>query len=97
MTEVFELFPSEVIHIGGEEVGYKVWEESKQVQKYMKENGINTPADLQIAFTNKISKFIEDNGRRMMGWNEILGKISIKVLKRKRMIKKLKLNWLKTW
>ena len=74
LMEFFELFPSKVIHIGGDEVGYKVWEESKHVQQYMKENGINTPADLQIAFTNKISRFIENNGRRMMGWNEIMGK-----------------------
>jgi len=73
LNEMFELFPSDVIHIGGDEVGYKVWEESKHVQQYMKEHGINTPADLQIAFTNKISKFIESKGRRMMGWNEIMG------------------------
>lgn len=73
LNELFELFPSTVIHIGGDEVGYKVWEESEHVQRYMKENGINTPADLQIAFTNKISKYIESKGRRMMGWNEIMG------------------------
>ena len=73
LLEVFELFPSEVIHIGGDEVGYKVWEETKHVQGFMKENNINTPADLQIHFTNNISKFIEENGRRMMGWNEIMG------------------------
>jgi len=74
LTEMFELFPSKVIHIGGDEVGYKVWEESKSVQKYMKKHGLKTPADLQIDFTNKISQFMEKNGRRMMGWNEILGK-----------------------
>jgi hexosaminidase len=74
LTEVFELFPSEVIHIGGDEVGYEVWENSKSVQKYMKENNIKSPADLQINFTNSISKFMEKNDRRMMGWNEILGK-----------------------
>ena len=74
LTEIFDLFPSEVIHIGGDEVGYKVWEESKHVQEYMKEKGLKTPADLQIYFTNNISKFIEKNGRRMMGWNEIMGK-----------------------
>lgn len=74
LLEVFEMFPSEVIHIGGDEVGYKVWEDSKHVQAYMKENNISTPADLQIQFTNNISKFIEENGRRMMGWNEIMGK-----------------------
>ena len=74
LTEMFELFPSEIIHIGGDEVGYEVWEDSKSVQKYMKDHHIKTPADLQIDFTNNISKFIEKNGRRMMGWNEILGK-----------------------
>ncbi len=73
LTEMFELFPSEVIHIGGDEVGYKVWEESRHVQRYMRQNNIKTPADLQIRFTNDISKFIEQNGRRMMGWNEIMG------------------------
>lgn len=74
LSEIFELFPSEVIHIGGDEVGYEVWEKSASVQAYMKEHHIKTPADLQIYFTNTISKFIESNGRRMMGWNEILGK-----------------------
>jgi len=73
LEEIFELFPSKVIHIGGDEVGYKVWEESKHVQEYMKANNIATPADLQIQFTNNISQFIEKNGRRMMGWNEIMG------------------------
>lgn len=74
LDELFVLFPSEVIHIGGDEVGYEVWEKSASVQKYMKENGIKSPADLQVNFTNSISKYIEENGRRMMGWNEILGK-----------------------
>lgn len=74
LDELFVLFPSEVIHIGGDEVGYEVWEKSASVQKYMKEHGIKSPADLQVDFTNKISQYIETNGRRMMGWNEILGK-----------------------
>ncbi|SNZ00544.1 beta-N-acetylhexosaminidase [Flagellimonas pacifica] len=74
LLELFELFPSEVVHIGGDEVGYEVWNESRHVQEYMKEHGIKTAADLQIQFTNKISKFIEQHGRRMMGWNEIMGK-----------------------
>lgn len=74
LTEMFELFPSEVIHIGGDEVGYEVWEKSASIQEYMKEHHLRTPADLQIHFTNNMSQFIESNGRRMMGWNEILGK-----------------------
>lgn len=73
IDELCTLFPSNVIHIGGDEVGYKVWNESEHVQKYMAEKGLNTPADLQIYFTNNISKYIESKGKRMMGWNEIMG------------------------
>ena len=73
LHEVFDLFPSKIIHIGGDEVDYSVWKASEHVQQYMKDQGLNTPADLQIQFTNNISKFIEKNGRRMMGWNEIMG------------------------
>ena len=73
LMETFALFPSQVIHIGGDEVGFKSWEDAEHVRKYMKDNGINTPADLQVRFTNDISRFIEKNGRRMMGWNEIMG------------------------
>lgn len=74
LKELFDLFPSEVIHIGGDEVGYKSWNDAPHVQAYMKGKGIKTAADLQIYFINNISKFIENNGRRMMGWNEIMGK-----------------------
>ncbi|WMI66308.1 beta-N-acetylhexosaminidase [Aestuariibaculum sp. YM273] len=74
LLELFDLFPSNVIHIGGDEVPYEVWEKSARVQKYMKEHNVNTPADLQIDFVNKISIFVQEHGRRMMGWNEIMGK-----------------------
>ena len=73
LMETFALFPSQVIHVGGDEVGFKSWEDAEHVRKYMEDNGINTPADLQVRFTNDISRFIEKNGRRMMGWNEIMG------------------------
>lgn len=73
LQEVFALFPSKVIHIGGDEVGYEAWEKSEKVNAYMKEHGIKTYADLQVHFTNNISRYIEQNGRRMMGWNEIMG------------------------
>lgn len=84
LTEIFELFPSKVIHIGGDEVGYKVWEKSTHIQEYMKKHHLETLADLQIQFTNNISKFIESKGRRMMGWNEIMGKNIHKGFKEKK-------------
>ncbi|WP_430812899.1 MULTISPECIES: beta-N-acetylhexosaminidase [unclassified Carboxylicivirga] len=73
LDEVCELFPSEVIHIGGDEVLFESWRNSKQVQAYMKKHQLKTPADLQIRFTNEISSYLEKKGKRMMGWNEILG------------------------
>lgn len=73
LDEVIELFPSETIHIGGDEVKYNQWKESPEVIEYMKQNNLKTPSDLQVFFTNRISKYIESKGRRMMGWNEIMG------------------------
>ncbi len=73
LDEVMELFPSKVIHIGGDEVRYNHWKDSQKVQAYMKDNGLATPAELQVFFTNRISQYLQSKGRRMMGWNEILG------------------------
>ncbi|MBB4080021.1 hexosaminidase [Lewinella aquimaris] len=73
LDEVIELFPSEVIHIGGDEVKYTHWNSSISVQEYMQENGLVTPAELQVFFTNGISQYLQRKDRRMMGWNEIMG------------------------
>lgn len=73
LDEVMALFPSKVIHIGGDEVRYNHWKTSEAVQAYMKEKGLATPAELQVYFTNKISQYLQSKGRRMMGWNEIMG------------------------
>jgi hexosaminidase len=73
LDEVMALFPSKIIHIGGDEVKYNHWKSSASVQKYMRQNNLKTPADLQVYFTNNISKYLQSKGRRMMGWNEIMG------------------------
>lgn len=73
LDEVMALFPSKVIHIGGDEVKYNHWKASTSVLKYMNEKKLKTPADLQVYFTNSISKYLQSKGRRMMGWNEIMG------------------------
>jgi hexosaminidase len=73
LDEVVTLFPSEVIHIGGDEVRFDQWKQSEDIAELMKREGLKTPADVQIYFTNRISRDIEKKGRRMMGWNEILG------------------------
>ncbi len=73
LEEVMILFPSEIIHIGGDEVKFDAWKKSDEVQNFMQKNDLKSPADLQIFFTNKISTFIDKNHNRMMGWNDILG------------------------
>lgn len=73
LSEVMELFPGKTIHIGGDEVMFDAWKESEQVQAFMKNKGLKSPADLQIYFTNRVSNFIDKKKHRMMGWNEILG------------------------
>lgn len=73
LDEIMNLFPSKVIHIGGDEVKYDHWKKSESVQAYMKGKNLATPADLQIFFTNNISHYLQSKGRRMMGWNEIMG------------------------
>lgn len=73
LTEVIDLFPSPVIHIGGDEVRYNQWKASSEIQAYMKEHQLKSPAALQVHFTNRISNLLASKGRRMMGWNEVTG------------------------
>lgn len=73
LDEMMELFPSKIVHIGGDEVKYDQWKASKKVQEYMQQNNIASPGDLQLYFTNGISRYLEQKGHRMIGWNDILG------------------------
>lgn len=73
LDEIIDLFPSPIIHIGGDEVKFDQWKASPRVQAYMKQHSITTPADLQVLFTNDISYLLSRKGRRMMGWNDITG------------------------
>lgn len=74
LTEVFDLFPSKVIHIGGDEIHFEEWKASKEINKFMKAKKLKNYNDLQLYFTNEMSHFFERYQRRMMGWNDIMGK-----------------------
>ena len=71
--EVIGIFPFDVIHIGGDELRYNQWNESPEIQAYMKEHNLKGGAELQVHFTNRLSKMLQEKGRRMIGWNEITG------------------------
>jgi hexosaminidase len=72
LDEVLELFPSELIHIGGDEVPKKHWKECPECKKRMKEQKLKNYHELQAYFTHRIAKYIMSKGRRVIGWNEIL-------------------------
>lgn len=72
LTEVMSLFPSEYIHIGGDEAPKKQWEESAFCQRLMQEQGLKDEKELQAYFIRRIEAFLNENGRQLIGWDEIL-------------------------
>jgi hexosaminidase len=74
LDEVLELFPSDIIHIGGDEVPKDRWKACPHCQAKMKAENIQSEEDLQTYFTNRIATYLHSKGRRLMGWNEILNK-----------------------
>ena len=72
LTEVMELFPSKYIHIGGDEAPKKQWEESQIAQDVIKREGLKDEHELQSYFITRIEKFLNDHGRQIIGWDEIL-------------------------
>ena len=72
LKEVMALFPSKYIHVGGDEVAKTQWKESPQVQARMRALGIADPAALQVYFAQRIGRFLQQHGRRLVGWDEIL-------------------------
>ncbi|WP_418211779.1 beta-N-acetylhexosaminidase [Bacteroides zhangwenhongii] len=74
VSEVIDLFQCDVIHIGGDEVRFNQWEANPMMVSYKKKKGFTSFMDIQIEFTNFMSRFIQECGCSMMGWNEILGK-----------------------
>ena len=72
LTEVMDLFPSQYIHIGGDECPKTQWKQSRFCQDLMKREGLKDEHELQSYFIRRIDKFITSKGRKMIGWDEIL-------------------------
>jgi len=73
LNEIMELFPSEIIHIGGDEAPKAHWQACPDCQRRIQNEGLKDEHDLQTYFTNRIAAYLKLHGRRVMGWNEILG------------------------
>jgi len=72
LTEVMELFPSKYIHIGGDEAPKYRWEHCKKCKQRIKEENLHDTHELQSYFITRIEKFLNENGRQLIGWDEIL-------------------------
>lgn len=72
LDEVVALFPSEHIHIGGDESPKESWKRSEFAQQLIKEKGLKDEHELQSYFIQRIEKYLNSKGKKIIGWDEIL-------------------------
>lgn len=72
LTEVIQLFPGKYIHIGGDEVSKSAWRNSAFCRQLIKKLKLKNEKGLQSYFVQRIEKFLNDNDRSVIGWDEIL-------------------------
>lgn len=72
LAEVIEVFPSEFIHIGGDEAPRERWKACAKCQARILREGLKNEAQLQTWFNGQIEQFLTSRGRRLIGWDEIL-------------------------
>lgn len=70
--EVIALFPSKYIHVGGDECPKEYWKQSEFCQNLMKKLNLKDEHELQSYFIQRMEKYINSKGRRIIGWDEIL-------------------------
>ena len=72
LDEIIEIFPSEYIHIGGDEAGKSSWKECDDCQRRMQEENLASVDELQSYMIHRIERYLNDRGRQIIGWDEIL-------------------------
>lgn len=72
LGEVCALFPSEYIHIGGDEVDMSQWRRCPTCRALMAENGMSTTAELQQYFMSRLITMLESYGKKPAVWNEAI-------------------------
>jgi len=71
-TEMAQLFPDEYFHIGGDENTGKDWDRNPDIRAYMQQKGMTTYRELETEFISRVLPILKKNGKKMMGWDEIL-------------------------
>lgn len=72
LKEIADIFPSNIIHIGGDEVLKERWKECPDCQKRLELEGLKDEKHLQTYFTNRISEFLNSIGQKVVCWNDTL-------------------------
>lgn len=72
LKEVMELFPSEYIHIGGDEAGKAAWKTCPKCQQRMKDERLADVDELQSYLIHRAEVFLNAHGRKLLGWDEIM-------------------------
>lgn len=72
LSEIIPLFPSEYIHIGGDECPKNNWKKCPDCQKRIQENNLANEHELQSYFIQRIEKYLNAKGKKIIGWDEIL-------------------------
>ncbi|WP_313319147.1 family 20 glycosylhydrolase [Stenotrophomonas sp.] len=72
LAEVLDMFPGQYIHIGGDEAVKYQWQDSPQVQAYLRELGLKDEEALQSHMLKRLEKYLEDHDRKLIGWDEII-------------------------
>ena len=72
LLEVMEIFPSEYIHVGGDEASKQSWKTCPKCQARMKKEDLKDVDELQSYLITRMEKFLNKHGRNLLGWDEIL-------------------------
>ena len=72
LTEIMEIFPSETIHIGGDEAPKVRWDACPRCKEVREANGLHNSHELQSYVVGEMEVFLRAHGRKLMGWDEIL-------------------------
>ncbi|MGB7296655.1 MAG: family 20 glycosylhydrolase [Candidatus Aminicenantales bacterium] len=72
LAEVIDLFPSEYIHIGGDEVPKVRWQNCAKCQERIRAEGLEDEKELQSYFIRRIERYLSSRGKKLVGWDEIL-------------------------
>ena len=71
LSEVMDLFPSEYIHIGGDECLKDEWKQCDSCQRRIKDEGLSDEMELQAYTMRRVERFVRSKGKKIIGWDEI--------------------------